>query len=407
MTSPFHHQPLKGLYLLYRATTTLLIKVPLWTLLLLPKSARPRPAWTIKRALWLKSLKAFISTLSVTGPLGVTPDHHAITPGPDVNGVWVKAASQLVHGDLEKWATESSVIPVDIPGYWLHKKGTTLKVGSSPSPGEKVILALHGGAYVRLSAHPSDLTSGIVRGFLKHIDSVQRVFSIEYRLSSGKPDPIANPFPAALLDALAAYNYLVTEVGFAPENILVEGDSAGANLALALTRYLVEYGDRPGLPAPPGGQILLSPWTDLSSSHYTPGSSAYTCHDTDYITLREGGASYAQDAFFGPQGRTFGELNRYVSPSSLHPDFEISFAGFPRTFIVAGGAETMLDQIRTLRNRMARDLGEGAGVKPEEGKVTYHEATEAVHDFLVFKWHEPERTDTLKAIAKWVAMTEQ
>jgi hypothetical protein len=33
------------------------------------------------------------------------------------------------------------------------------------------------------------------------------------------PDLIANPFPAALLDVLAGYNYLVNDVGFSPSDI--------------------------------------------------------------------------------------------------------------------------------------------------------------------------------------------
>ena len=46
---------------------------------------------------------------------------------------------------------------------------------------------------------------------------------------------------AALIDALAGYNYLVNTVGFHPTRIILEGDSAGGNLALALTRYLLEH----------------------------------------------------------------------------------------------------------------------------------------------------------------------
>jgi hypothetical protein len=44
---------------------------------------------------------------------------------------------------------------------------------------------------------------------------------------------------------------------------------------------------------------------------------------------------------------------------------------------------------------MAKDMG--------DEKVRYLEAEDGIHDFLVFDgWHEPERGDTLRAIAKWV-----
>jgi len=48
-------------------------------------------------------------------------------------------------------------------------------------------------------------------------------------------------------------------------------------------------------------------------------------------------------------------------------------------------------------------LGEGNGVEPDDGKVRYFEAPDGIHDYLVFTWHEPERTNTFKAINKWVA----
>ncbi|KAJ3530080.1 hypothetical protein NMY22_g8722 [Coprinellus aureogranulatus] len=56
----------------------------------------------------------------------------------------------------------------------------------------------------------------------------------------------------------------------------------------------------------------------------------------------------------------------------------------------------------TLKNRMVKDIGEGDGVKEGEGKVRYHEAPDAIHDYLCFPWHEPERSDTLRHIAEWV-----
>lgn len=83
------------------------------------------------------------------GPLAVTPNHLAITPGVDVNGVWIEPVPKLVTGDLKIWAHVSSVSSIRIPGYWIHKTGSTIPVAASPMPGEKVVYALHGGAYSR------------------------------------------------------------------------------------------------------------------------------------------------------------------------------------------------------------------------------------------------------------------
>ena len=315
----------------------------------------------------------------------------AISGGVEANGVWVEPVPHLVMGVLKTWMTATSVTPIPIPGYWMHKKGSATAVAAPPGPGEKVVYNMHGGAYIRLSAHPKNPLAAIPRGILEHVESVHRTFSIEYRLSSTTPDPIANPFPAALLDALAGYNYLVNDVGFSPSDILFCGDSAGGNLALALARYLIEHKDLHNIPAPPGALILLSPWGDISESHDYPGSSSHTFIDSDYIDLA---LSYPKDAFLGTLGRDAAAQNTYISPASLHPSMSISFKGFPKTFIVAGGAEVLLDQIITLKERMLKDLG--------EENVKYSEAKDAMHDHLALTWLEPERRDTYMELAKWV-----
>jgi acetyl esterase/lipase len=311
----------------------------------------------------------------------------------------------LVVGKLKQWAEYAKVEPIRIPGYWIHKTGTVFRMGARPQPGEKVVLALHGGAYIRLSAHPYDPPAEIARSLLKHVVSVQRVFAPEYRLSSAEPFGAAHPFPTALLDALAGYLYLVNGVGFSPSDVIIEGDSAGGNLATALTRYLTEYIGTPGLPAPPCALLLLSPWADLSNSHNRiPGGSATTFVESDVLGNPDETLEYPLLAFTGPHGIDAAQTNPYISPASLHPDLVVDFKKFPRAFLVAGGAEVLLDQIHTLRDRMVKDMGEGNGVMQDEGRLQYHEPRDAVHAYLMFSWHEPEVTKTLKAIAEWISL---
>jgi len=251
----------------------------------------------------------------------------------------------------------------------------------------------HGGGYTQLSAHPQDPTAIIPRSLLELDESVSRAFALEYRLSSTRPFPDRFPFPTALLDALSGYHYLVEEIGYEPSDIILAGDSGGGNLALALCRYLVEHKGLAGkdFPAPPGSLLLLSPWVDLSDSHDWPGSSRVTfdmdvlAFDIDY---------YSRMAFLGPFGLGFAMLNRYISPASLHPSVQAHFRGFPRTFIAVGAVERLLDQIRTLKNKMVLEMG--------EREVTYFEGQDAIHDYAVFEWH-PQRLATLKAIAMWLS----
>lgn len=335
------------------------------------------------------------------------PNYLALETGPNVKGVWVKPAPHLIVGEVKQWAGQAKVDYIRIPGYWLEKRGINRLVGSPPKRDEKVLYALHGGGFVSHSAHPGDAVSNISRGLLQHT-SIERAFSLEYRLSKGPPETVpTNPFPAALLDAIAGYNYLVSEVCFAPEDIILEGDSAGGNLALALTRYLVENADNGDvkLPHPPGGLILCSPWVYLGpndlpkNSKLRKQSSAYTMRETDFISVV--GKKYAQEAswYFGPLGPEAGVSNRYISPASESPKLgKVSYKGFPRTFILGGGAEVLLDQIRLLAKRMKEDMG--------TDRVEYLEQPLGMHDFVFLTWHEPERTDSFKHIAKWLSLEE-
>ena len=80
------------------------------------------------------------------------------------------------------------------------------------------------------------------------------VLSVDYRVA---PE---NPYPAALEDACAAYEWLL-EMGCASDKIIVVGDSAGGGLALALCLYLKDK--KKPLPKK---LVLMSPWTDLAAT---------------------------------------------------------------------------------------------------------------------------------------------
>ncbi|KAK7472790.1 hypothetical protein VKT23_000898 [Stygiomarasmius scandens] len=395
--SLLRYQPFKALYLLVELLVTCFIRLPFWTLTAIPRSWRPRRSWSLKRTVIVNLTRHLFSTAGKTGPFRKIPNHHAITPSLEGHGVWIEPVPHFITGEVKVWADIAKVSPVRIPGYWLNKKNENIEPAAPPMPAEKVIYALHGGAYCRLSAHPSDPTTAIARGLLKHVDNAHRVFSVEYRLSSGKPYPEENPFPAALIDALAGYNYLVNVVGFSPSDIIIEGDSAGGNLALALTRYLVEHQNVDKMPAPPSAMILLSPWADLGHSHHdSPKASFFANQKSDYLGFsKKPGFGYAAQAFLGPHGAGAAEVNRYISPGSKNLSMKISFDGFPPTFIVAGGAEMLYDSIVTLKERMVKDMG--------KDKVVFYVAPDGIHDYLCLTSHEPERTETLQAIAEWLA----
>ncbi|KAF9486218.1 alpha/beta-hydrolase [Pholiota conissans] len=397
MAYAYRKQPVKTLYWVFQLLVLVLVRLPFWFVVNIPKSTRARKSWSLKRAILVNIVRKVSDILAQTGFPIRLPDSSTISKASGVRGVWIEPINNLIIGDLKLWAQAADVSSIRIPGYWLHKQGTNIETAAPAQPGEKVILQFHGGAYIRFSAYPKDPSAEVAKGYVKEIEDIQRVFSVEYRLATAPPFKPANPFPTQLLDALAGFNYLVNVVGFTPQNIIISGDSAGGNLAHALTRYLTEYQDSTEvkLPGTPGGLILLSPWIDLgATTPAIPGGSATRFLNTDYIgDQTKGDALYGKTAFSGPHGFGILEANPYISPASLDPGLVVDFKKFPPTIIVAGGAEILYDSIVILKERMAKDLGD---------RLCYFEEVDGVHDYVTFGWHEPERINALKEINRWM-----
>ena len=113
----------------------------------------------------------------------------------------------------------------------------------------RAILYCHGGGYTSGNLGYSRVLSSK----LAHVTGYD-VLSFEYRLA---PE---HPYPAAVEDAMRAWDYLMYQ-GYGAENVTVAGDSAGGNLALVLCRRLKAAGRRM-----PRALLLMSPWTDMTMS---------------------------------------------------------------------------------------------------------------------------------------------
>lgn len=183
-----------------------------------------------------------------------------------------RAAAPLPPSGVEIEAVSRSDSGAPVSGEWLRPQ-------SAPS-GQNMIFYMHGGGYVFCSPRTH---RGLTMRLAKF--SALPVFSLDYRLA---PE---HPCPAAIEDALAAWDWLTSDVNASARTaseIFIAGDSAGGGLCLALLQALKAAG-RP-LPA---GAILYSPWTDLSSA----GASIIENADRDAMfhadALRRGGARYA------------------------------------------------------------------------------------------------------------------
>jgi acetyl esterase/lipase len=168
------------------------------------------------------------------------------------------------------------------------------------------ILHLHGGAFV-FGSIASYRRRAVRFSFRCDAD----VFVPNYRLA---PE---HPFPAALDDALTAFQYVRALRPGMP--IFVTGDSAGGGLALGLLTRLRERRQ-----CPPAGAVLLSPWTDLTSAPRVPRRDRWLTPDH----LRRWCAYYA-----GATARENPELSPVFADLSR----------LPPLLLLAGEDELLLD----------------------------------------------------------------
>lgn len=202
-------------------------------------------------------------------------------------------------------------------------------VGAPTTPEDRAILYLHGGGYVigSFNSH-RNLAYNLARA------SGTRVLVLDYRLA---PE---HPFPAAVDDAVAAYEELLDR-GFLPSRLSVAGDSAGGGLtaaALVALRYR-------GRPMPAAG-LCISPWTDMEGV----GASMALKRDEDPMLNQRMLLWFAERYLAGADPR-----------SPLAAPIYADLAGLPPLLIQVGTSEVLLDDSVRLAER-ARAHGVDAGL---------------------------------------------
>ncbi|OCH88430.1 alpha/beta-hydrolase [Obba rivulosa] len=392
MPFAFRHQPLKAIYLTV-SILYLLVCLPIWTIMGMIPGLRPRRSWTLKRTLIVKAMRTGLGIMFNTSLINpVSPDTYAASA--ETSGfVWVDPAPALVVGEIQDMAQINDVQAQKACGFWYGPRGPNSAVGQRASKDEKIIYHMHGGGYVMGTAHPSNKSVSVLfKGFHEHFGSDIRIFALEYRKSCAPPFGSANPFPAAFIDVVAGYRYLIEDLGFEPRNVIVSGDSAGGGLAFGLALYLATN-KFPNLPNA-AGVLLLSPTVDWAVTH-TGRDSAMVRNDASDFVQAIFSSSYTKRALLGKLPDETAATSMWFSPGSMairKPPG--AFAGLPPTCIVTGGAEITLDPMTTLRDRILEDNGKES--------VLYIEMPDATHDFFTVEWHEPERTVGLRQVGSWV-----
>ncbi len=223
---------------------------------------------------------------------------------------------------------------------------------------DKLIFYVHGGGYVSGSCNDH-------RTIVSKIAKKTGVTTVLYEYGCA-PE---NPFPAALNDSLNVYQEILNR-GYAPENILTMGESAGGGLCLALLLALKDK----KIPLPKAA-VAIQPWTDLS------------CSGESYNTKNAGSlAPYNCWNVFSHYYVAGNDVtNPYISP--LYGDLE----GLPPLFINVGDSDELYDDSilfykKALKARVDVSLRIGVGMihcYPLLDPL-FPEATEAMNEIVAF-----------------------
>lgn len=228
----------------------------------------------------------------------------------------------------------------------------------------KVLLFLHGGGWVTESV---DTYDRVCAGMAKNTGQV--VVSVGYRLA---PE---FPFPAALDDCYAVAKAIYTNhflLNTNPDSITLIGDSAGGNLAAALSLMARDRGE-----FMPRQQILIYP---AVSNDYTESSPfpSVTENGTDFLLTRQKLNQYL-DLY---EGKPEDRQNPYFAPI-----LATDLSDQPRTLIMTAEFDPL------------RDEGEAYGRKLMEAgnEVEIHRLPDALHGFfaLGIKYRSVEESYTI------------
>lgn len=259
--------------------------------------------------------------------------------------------SNETTGVLLKWRHGQQILPLclsNAQGFTAYRLGTD----ASMVPGI-TILYIHGGgfAFGSISLYTEVLLT-ILRHVRRNSGTPAECIVVDYsKVTAGR-------FPTSLLECLRAYAHLIEVEKIDPSTIVLCGDSAGGNLAMAMLLCLsgqsadpqVNERDWSAFPMP-NRAVLLSPWLDLRTSKAAA-----------YASLRKEIRPYSPYALYDDNYRTSKFRDPwldYIAPEALAQLAQLYTGVLERPRRVAGPASALLTHLDAILERKA------------QGKLTY------------------------------------
>ena len=237
--------------------------------------------------------------------------------------------------------------------------GVPVIVATGPNDDGDIIIYCHGGGFCVGSADSRRKLGGHLANHLR-----ASVVVIDYRLA---PE---HPFPAAIEDSVKVYLALRAKQRDG-QRVVMAGDSAGGNLAIATALKLRDLGE-----PSPDAIIAFSPWLDMENT----GETIEARSGTDYLvnrgTLENMAATYLAGA----------------SPTDpLANPLMADLVGLPPIYVNAGSSEALLSDT----TRFA-EAAKGAGVD-----VTVSIVEGMQHVFPCLAGRAPIVDEEIAKIAVW------
>lgn len=242
----------------------------------------------------------------------------------------LQIGKKIKSGELRKRLKEPPwIVPDCFNMTHIELKNFSMKLLSlkeNPSQ-DHVILQLHGGGYMGAVRNAYYVFAGLYN----EVSHGCNVLTPDYRVA---PE---HPYPAALEDAVASYQWLLDK-GYYGEQIIVAGDSAGGGLAMALCMELRTNGE-----PMPAGLVAMSPWTDLAIT----GESYTKNREIDPVFGADGGGEMLlHSPYIGENDAK----NPLISPMYGN------FTGFPPMLIQVGTHEMLYDDAASVAKK-AKEQG--------------------------------------------------
>lgn len=317
-------QPGKAIWTIGAVVVTV-VMLPFWLLYYSQRPLRQHPGWTYHQAVMNQLFEAYLYHSAAVQV------HTLLRLDSGAEGerfvIITPSSKDIYRGILQR---DPAIQPVTTGGTWypsLYKPRST--------DNQTIVLHFHGGGYTIAEGRPAD--AAFAAKLLEESLDAKALF-LSYRLAS-------NPtcyFPAALQDAVTAYQYLLDH-GISADRLVVSGDSAGGNLAIALLRYIT---DSNGLLPNPSAALLFSPWVNIASASDTLQTRRNKNYKTDYLPASWGvwGAQcYVPDSLDA--------TNPYITPLA-HP-----FSSRTPIWIHCGGLELFCDDIVTFAEELRNVSG--------------------------------------------------